>query len=141
MATNAQYVSTPVIEITLINTANTARDGTGTMSLVAAGITLAASAAGVGKRINRISVTANQTTTAGVVRFFGSLDSNATKRLVCEKLVPANTPSTSNPVVRFEVPELVGMVLPGTVGGLTAGLFASTNAGETFTVMVESGTL
>lgn len=140
MATNAQYVSTPVIEITLINTANTARDGTGTMGLVAAGPT-SASAAGVGKRINRISVTANQTTTAGVVRFFGSLDSNATKRLICEKLVPANTPSTSNPVVRFEVPELVGMVLPGTVGGLTAGLFASTNAGETFTVMVESGTL
>lgn len=140
MATNAQYVATPVIEVALINTANTARDGSGTVNLVCAGLT-ATSAAGVGKRINRITVTALQTTTAGAVRFYVTLDSNATRRMICEKIVPAVTPSTTIPVFRTEVPELVGMILPGTVGGLTAGLFASTNAGETFAVMVESGTL
>jgi len=140
MATNAQYAATPVLEISLINTANTARDGTGTMSLCCAGLT-AASAAGIGKRLNRISVTANQTTTAGAVRFFGTTDGGTTRRLLVEKIVPAITPSTSIPTFRTEVPELAGLILPGTVGGVTCGLFASTNAGETFSIAVESGTL
>lgn len=140
MATNAQYTATPTLELALINTANTARDGTGTMSLVCAGPT-AASAAGVGKRINRISVTANQTTTAGAVRFFGSNDNGTTRRLMVEKIVPAITPSTTIPTFRTEVPELAGMVLPGAVSGATCGIFASTNAGETFSIVVESGTL
>lgn len=140
MATNAQYTAAPILELSLINTANTNRDGTGTMSLICAGLT-AASGAGVGKRINRITVVANQTTTAGAVRFFGTTDGGTTRRLLSERIVAAITPSTTIPVFRTDVPELVGMILPGTVAGLTAGLFASTNAGETFSIMVESGNL
>ena len=140
MATSAQYVTTPVLEFSLISTANTNRDGTGTMSLVCAGLT-AASGAGIGKRINRITINAVQTTTAGAVRFYGTTDGGTTRRLLSEKIIAAITPSTTIPVFRTDVPELVGLILPGTVAGLTAGLFASTNAGETFSIMVESGTL
>jgi len=140
MANNPQYVATPVLEITQIVTTNTARDGTGTMSLVCAGLT-AASAAAIGKRINKVALTSQGTTTAGVVRFFLTVDGGTTRRLVAERLIAANTPGTSNTILRYEMPELAGLILPGTVGGLTAGLFASTNAGETFNIFVESGNL
>jgi hypothetical protein len=140
MANNPQYANNPIFEITQITTANTARDGTGTMSVVCAGLTAAASAA-VGKRISRVAVTASGTNTAGVVRFFGTVDGGTTRRLMIEKLIPANTPSTSNTVVRFEVPELIGLVLPGAIAGATSGIFASTNAGETFGIFVESASL
>jgi len=141
MANNPQYANTPIFEITQIGTANTNRDGTGTVPTICTGLT-ATAAAGVGKRISRISATSGITaTTAGVVRFFGSNDGGTTKRLLVEKLIPANTASTSNTVVRFDVPELTGLILPGTVGGLTSGLFASTNAGETFNIFVESASL
>lgn len=137
MATAAQYVTQPTIDLTIVNTANTARDGTGTLATVASGPT-AAAANGVGERINRVVIQAHQTTTAGVIRFFLSLDNGTTKRLILEKLVPAITPSTTVAAFRIEVPELVGMVLPG--GGV-ANLYASTNAGETFSIYVESGQL
>lgn len=142
MATSAQYVTTPVIEITQGITADTSRTAptAGNTYLVCQG-PATASASGVGKRITRVTVSATGTTTAGVIRFWISVDTGTTKRLILEKIVAANTPSTSNPVVRFDVPELVGLVLPGTVSSAVTSLYATTNNTETFNFLVESGTL
>jgi hypothetical protein len=57
---------------------------------------------------------------------------------MCEKLVPAITPSTTVAAFRMEVAELVGFILPG---GGQALLRASTNNSETFNIVVESGLL
>jgi len=137
MATTAQYAAQPNLEISQVTTANTARDGTGTIVTVATGPATAA-AAGVGERITRVVVQATGTTTAGVIRFFISLDNGTTNRLICEKLVSAVTPSTTVSAFRIEVNELVGLVLPG---GGAALLRASTNNTETFNILVESGLL
>jgi hypothetical protein len=137
MATSAQFTAQPTIDITQISTANTNRDGTGTIATIATGPATAA-AAGVGERINRVTVQATGTTTAGVIRFYISLDSGTTNRLICEKLVTAVTPSTSIPAFRMEVGELTGIILPG---GGAAVLRASTNNAEAFNILVESGLL
>jgi hypothetical protein len=137
MATSAQFTAQPTIDITQISTANANRDGTGTIATIATGPATAA-AAGVGERINRVTVQATGTTTAGVIRFYISIDSGTTNRLICEKLVPAVTPSTSIPAFRMEVGELTGIILPG---GGAAVLRASTNNAEAFNILVESGLL
>jgi hypothetical protein len=85
-----------------------------------------------------VIVQATGTTTNGVIRFYLSLDNGTTNRLICEKLVPSITPSTSVAAFRMEVNELAGFILPG---GNTALLRASTNNTETFNVIVESGLL
>ena len=142
MATSAQYVTTPVLEITQGLTADTSRTAPNATNtyLVCQG-PATASASGVGKRITRVTVSATGTTTAGVIRFWISVDTGTTKRLILEKIVAANTPSTTNPIVRFDVPELVGLVLPGTVASAVTSLYATTNNTETFNFLVESGNL
>jgi hypothetical protein len=137
MATTAQFTVQPTLEYSQLTTANTNRDGTGTIVTVASG-PAASAAAGVGKRISRVTVQAPGTTTNGVIRFYLSLDNGTTNRLICEKLVASITPSTSIAAFRMEVNELVGLILPG---GNTALLRASTNNTETFNVIVESGLL
>jgi len=137
MATTSQYVSQPLLEVSQLTAANTNRDGSGTLVTVAAALATAA-AAGVGKRINRVTICASVTTTAGVVRFFVSSNSGTDKRLVLEKIIAAVTPSTTIPVVRIECPELAGLVL---TGGSTSLLYASTHNAEAMTILVESGTL
>lgn len=137
MATTAQFTAQPIIDIAQVSTANTNRNGTGTIVTVASGPSTTA-AAGVGKRINRVTVTATGTTTAGVIRFFLSTDNGTTNYLVCERLVPAITPSTSVAVFRSEIGELVGLML---VGGGNCLLRASTNNAETFNICAESGLL
>ena len=142
MATSAQYVTTPVLEIMQGITADTSRTApTAANTYLICQGPATASASGVGKRITRVTVSATGTTTAGVIRFWISVDTGTTKRLILEKIVAANTPSTTNPVVRFDVPELVGLVLPGTVSSAVTSLYATTNNTETFNFLVESGTL
>jgi len=131
MATTAAYAATPLVDVVqLTATINTARDGTGTTTLIATGTAS-------GKLIRRIVLCAAATTTAGVVRFFLSPDSGTTKRLVKEVLITALTPSTTVEVFRSEVDEMDGLVLPGT----TYSIYGSTEKAETCNVMVESGGL
>lgn len=137
MATTAQFTAQPTIDIAQVSAANTNRDGTGTLVTIASGPS-ASAANGVGKRVNRVTVAATGTTTAGVIRFYISTDNGTTNRLICERLVTAITPSTSVAVFRAEIGELVGLVL---VGGGNCLLRASTNNAETFNIMVESGLL
>ena len=137
MATTAQFTAQPTIDISQISSANTNRDGTGTLVTISSGPSTAA-ANGVGKRINRVVIQATGTTTANVVRFYISVDNGTTNRLICEKLISAITPSTSIAAFRSEVTELVGLML---VGGGNCLLRASTNNAETYNIIVESGTL
>ena len=141
MATTAQYVSTPVIEVSQVTTADTSRTAPATTSLICAGPS-SASAAGIGKRILRIIICGTATTTANAVRIFISTDGGTTKRLLVERVIPAITATAgTTPPFRSEVPELVGLVLPGTVSSNATNLYASTNVSETFNIIVESGTL
>jgi hypothetical protein len=141
MATSAQYVSTPVIEVSQVTTADTSRTAPTTTSLICSGPSVA-SASGIGKRILRIVIQSVNSTTAGAVRIWISTDGGTTKRLLVERVIPAITATAgTTPPYRSEVPELVGLVLPGTVSSNATNLYASTNVSETFNIVVESGTL
>lgn len=137
MATTAQYTAQPILEYSQVTTADTSRTAPTNSTEITAGPNTAAGN-GVGKRIIRVTICSTAATTAGVIRFFLSLDSGTTKRLICEKIVPAITPSTSVAAFRTEVSELVGMILPG---GTANKIYATTNNTETFNIIVESGTL
>lgn len=130
MAASAAYAATPLLDLTALTaTANTNRDGTtGVYTAIASGVAS-------GKYIRRVTLCALGTTTAGVVRFFYSADSGTTKRLIKEVLVTAITPSATVEVFRTEVPEIAGLVLPGT----TYQIYCNTHNAEAFATAVESG--
>lgn len=66
MTTTAQYASVPRSSVAQVSTANTNRDGTGTLS----NIVMASAKALGGMRIDAINIQAVSTTTAGMVRLF-----------------------------------------------------------------------
>lgn len=86
MSTSAQYAATPRTAVAQVSTANTARDGTGTLATV---FTAGAS----GSRIDDLTIAAVATTTAGMVRLFLHDGTNA--RLWKEIAVSAITPSAT----------------------------------------------
>lgn len=121
MINQQNYAATPRTVVAQISTANTARDGTGTLATVF-------TAGTSGSRIDDVHIVALATTTAGMIRLF--LHDGTTSRLWKEVSVSANTPS-------------------GTVAAFTASLFnqnlilatgwslrASTNNAETFNIAV-----
>lgn len=80
------FVQTPRVEIGSLSTANTNRDGSGTIiSIWTAGAN--------GSRIEHIDITAYGATTAGVIRLY--IHDGSTSALWKEILVPATTPSTT----------------------------------------------
>ena len=85
MATSAQYAATPATAMVQIATANTNRDGTGTL-----GTLITAPAAGT--RVDDIQITAAGTTTAGVVRMF--LYDGTNTRLIMEVGLRSAAPSS-----------------------------------------------
>ena len=101
MASVPAFASTPRTAVAQISTANTNRDGTGTIATVMTG-------AADGTRIDDVKIVATGATTAGVVRLFLHDGSNA--RLWAEVLVSAITPSTSVAVWSAELTDL-GLVL------------------------------
>ena len=122
MATAAQYASTVRTAIAQISTANTNRNGTGTIATVITG-------AATGTRVDDITITATGTTTAGVVRLF--VNDGTTSYLWQEILVPAITPSTTVQVFTFT---LLNQAL--LLASASWSLRASTNNAETFNVIV-----
>jgi|SRR6267154_314393 len=66
MTAQAQYVNIPRTPLVTISVANTARDGTGTLGIVAT----APGTPGNGRRFDRIQIIAGGTTTVNVVRLF-----------------------------------------------------------------------
>lgn len=86
MAIQAQFAATPKVGVSTISTANTNRDGTGTIGTVF-------TAGTSGSRVDRIIVEATGTTTAGMVRLF--LHNGTTAFLWREVSVSAITPSAT----------------------------------------------
>jgi hypothetical protein len=121
MATTANYSSTPRTALVTISTANTARNGSGTIASIF-------SAGASGSRIDDINIVAQGTTTAGVVRLY--LYNGTTHFLLREVLVSAITPSTTQAVFSAT---LVGMSLVLASGWA---LTASTNNAESFNICV-----
>lgn len=122
MATAAQYAATARTAIAQISTANTNRNGTGTIGTVFTGGTS-------GSRIDDISIVATGTTTAGVVRLF--INDGTTSYLWQEILVSAITPSTTVQVFSFT---LLNQAL--ILASSSWSLRASTNNAETFNILV-----
>jgi hypothetical protein len=121
MATTAQYASTVQNASAQVTTANTNRNGTGTIVSVMTGATN-------GTRIDDIYIVATGTTTAGVVRLFISDGTNI--RLWQEIIVPAVTPSTTVPVFSYTLLNQALILENGW------SLQASTNNSETFNILV-----
>lgn len=102
MSTDPQFAATVGTEVTLMAaTANTNRDGTGTLSTI---LTAGAS----GTRVERIKWKATGTTTAGMIRLYAYDGSNA--RLIEEIPVTAITPSGT--VEAWEAEILFGCASP-----------------------------
>lgn len=121
MSTSAQYAATPRAALGQVSTANTNRDGTGTIATI---FTAGAS----GSRIDDIYIAATGTVTAGVVRLF--INDGTNTRLWQEILVTATTPSTTVQVWSATLLNQA-LILPN---GFS--LRASTNNAETFNVSV-----
>ena len=121
MATTAQYAATVNGASAQISTANTNRNGTGTIVSVISG-------ASSGTRVDDISIVATGTTTAGVVRLFISDGTNI--RLWQEILVTAVTPSTTVQVWSYTLLNQALLLKSGW------SLQAATNNAETFNVLV-----
>lgn len=88
MSSVPNYASSPLSPGVTISTANTARDGTGTLGTVV-------TAPATGARIEEIVITASVTTTAGMVRLF--IFDGTTNRLYAEVPVAAITVGASTP--------------------------------------------
>lgn len=112
MASTAQYVAQPIVDVAQVSAANTNRDGTGTIVTVASGPTTAPGS-GVGKRVTRVSIARTGTSTATVVCLFYSPDGGTTNRLIAEVAVPAYSASATAAQTVVEVPSLIGFVIPG----------------------------
>lgn len=102
MASAPAFAATPASLVGQMSTANTARDGTGTLATI---FTPGAN----GSRINFVSCQATVTTAAGTLRFF--IDDGTNKRLECEVKTLGVTVSGTVPGERVEVPQLRGRTL------------------------------
>lgn len=120
MATQPAFAVTPRIGIGQVSTANTNRDGTGTVPTVLTGVS-------AGTRINEIVVEATATTTAGMVRLY--LNDGTNTRLFDEFPVPAQTASNFAQTYRASK-TYDNLVLPSASWSLRA----STHNAETFNV-------
>ena len=130
MATNAQYAATPRCGIGQISTANTARDGTGTIGTIF-------TAGPEGSRLDAIDLKATAATTAGMIRLF--IHDGTTARLIAELPVVAVTPSATLPSWEAQLntngmSQLLPLVLPTGYS-----LQAATNNAETFNVLAFGG--
>ena len=122
MSTSAQYASTvKAATVALTATANTARDGTGTITTIHA-------AGALGARIDDIYIVSTGTCTAGVIRLF--IHNGTTAFLWQEILVTATTPSTTQAVWSYTLLNQ-GLVIPT---GFS--LRASTHNAEAFNILV-----
>ncbi|MFA7243643.1 MAG: hypothetical protein WC091_26345 [Sulfuricellaceae bacterium] len=127
MATTPSYAATPNCAIANITTANTARDGTGTVSPVF-------TAGAAGAMVSRLSIVARASTSAGIIRFF--IHNGATAFLWKEVAVSAVTPSGT--AVAFTSVTDIDPPLYLPTG---YSVRAATNNAESFNIVVEGGNL
>ena len=120
MAAAPVFAVTPRLSSVAVATANTNRDGTGTLVSLITGVA-------AGTRINEIAVQATVTTTAGMVRIY--LYDGTNYRLWDEVAIPVATVSASVKGIRVAT-TYNNLILPSA----SWQLFASTHNGEAFTV-------
>lgn len=129
MSVQPQYAAMPTISLVQASTANTNRDGTGTIATLLTG-------RAPGTRVERVMAKAAVTTTAGMLRIYLKLASGDTWRLLAEIAVTAVTPSAS-------VAAWSGEWAP--TNGLSLGdghmLGVSTHNAEAFNVVALGGNL
>lgn len=125
MGNLAQFAATPKVGIAQVSTANTARDGSGTLATI---FTPGAN----GARVDKITIVATGTTTAGMVRLF--IHDGANARLYREIEVTAITPTATVKAFLESFVPLNGLILPTGYS-----LRASTHNAETFNVIAEGG--
>lgn len=128
--TNPVFTKAPIIGEAQISTANTARDGTGTLGTVLTG-------GADGYRVDAIVVKATGTTTAGMVRLF--IDNGSTVRLWQEVSVTAATPSATVKTFEAELRSVDGTALIALPNAYV--IKASTHNAETFNVIALGGSL
>jgi hypothetical protein len=125
-ANSVQFTATPGITLAQVSTANTNRDGTGTVATILAG-------SATGRRINKITVKGIATSTAGMVRLY--IYDGTNTRLYREVLVTAITASASVAAFSSEILyyDSDAPILPST----SFELRGSTHNAETFNIIVE----
>ena len=127
---NPIFTLTPVVGMANIATANTNRDGTGTLGTVVTGTTN-------GTRIDRVVVQATVTTAAGVVTLF-VYDGVSVTELWQEVLVNAVTPSATATAFRYVIsspdPTAPLLVLPNNYA-----LRAGTTIAQSMNVIAQGG--
>ena len=131
MAASPAFVATPKVGIMAISTANTNRDGTGTIGTVL-------SAGASGSRIENVNIKATGTTTAGMVRLF--IHDGSTAHLLIEIPVIAITPAATLPAFQATVSAQNSDVFPLIIP-TGYSLRASTNNAESFNVIAQGGDL
>jgi hypothetical protein len=124
MSASPSFVGTPRVAMAQISTANTNRDGTGTI-----GDVLAAGANGT--RVDRVTMIATGTTAAGMIRLF--IYDGTNTRLWKEVSTAAATPSGTVQADSHVLSGL-GLIIPNNYH-----LKASTNNAETWNVIAECG--
>lgn len=121
MATSPQFASTPRIGLGQVSTANTNRDGTGTLANIITGVA-------AGTKIQEILIQATGTTTAGMVRLY--LFDGTNNRLFDEFVVSAITVGASTAAFKTSK-SYDNLTLPSASWTLRA----STHNAETFNVV------
>jgi hypothetical protein len=129
MATQAQYAAVPKVGAVVISTANTNRNGTGTIDTVF-------TAGSNGSRIDSIDVQATATVTAGMIRLF--IHNGTSSFLFAEVPVSAATPSGTAPAYNAQFTPNTTAVLPIVIP-TGYSLRASTNNAESFNIIAFGG--
>lgn len=129
MATAPQFVSTPKTAAVAITTANTNRDGTGTIGTVF-------TAGTNGSRIDKIIICAKSTTTAGNIRFYIHDGSNyfLFKEVPVIAITPAATVPSFSAVLSQEIETTLPLIIPNGYS-----LRASTEKAEPFNIIAIGG--
>lgn len=130
MSATANYAYTPRQGIVSILTANTAKDGTGTIATVFI-------AGASGSRIDQVAIKATVTTTAGTVRLFihnGTAAFLLTEIPVVAQTSSATTTSYEAQLNTNNMSQLFPIILPTGYS-----LRAATNNAENFTVFAQGG--
>lgn len=124
MAASPAYTAIPRTERATLSAANTNRDGTGTIvNLFTAGAS--------GSRVERITICATGTTTAGMIRFY--LFDGTNTDLWKEVAVSAITPSGTIAGFTSQLASLAYILSAG------KSIIVSTNNAESFRVVAEGG--
>ena len=134
MSTAPQYAATPRFDAETISTANTNRDGTGTIGTV---FTAGAS----GSRVDRITIKATGTTTSGMVRLY--VYDGATyflyREIAVSAITPSGTTATFSSAMSSNNAQDIGhlpLILP-----TGHSLRASTHNAESFNILAYGGDL